>query len=123
MDTKGIGQLVDSGSPTRENANACRLARRLESANIPASSFLPSEGTNKKLQKCGLWLHELMLLAKSQIVLTDRSKHIRNKAIRKCDRLKLDGMDTFVTIIENPLVFSRPCDWSDSSISGVEPLF
>lgn len=35
--------LHNSGSPTRENANACRLARRLESANIPASCFLPSE--------------------------------------------------------------------------------
>ena len=48
-----------------------------------------------------------VLLAKSQIVLPDQSKDIRNKAIKKCDRSKLVGMYTFVTIIENPLVFSR----------------
>ena len=36
------------------------------------------------------------LVYKTQIVLTDRSKHIRNKAIRKCDRLELDGMYTFI---------------------------
>ena len=63
-----------------------------------------------------------MLLAKREIVLTDRSKDIRNKAIRKCDRSKLDGMYTFVTIIENPLVFSRPCNWPNSSINKAKAV-
>ena len=62
----------------------------------------------KRIQKYGLLFHEIMLLAKSEIVLTNRSKQIRNKDIKKCDRLELDGTFTSVTVVKNRVVLSWP---------------